>query len=232
MFRLGEDSERLLSAWIGVSFGRLAVIPPADTVRSFCFRSHCRNYLTWDAAPVHPLTNAGINYRAAWAADAGDIASIHVRSWRDAYATILEPTFLAGPIEADRQALWAARLESPSATQLVRAAQHASLGLIGFICAYRNHDPQWGSLVDNLHVLPVMRGQSIGERLLRSAAQLLEIEGTVGGLHLWVFEANTAGLRFYKRLGGRVVERDVSRIPAAGSKPLLRVHWPAIAALG
>lgn len=173
----------------------------------------------------------GITYRAAWAADAEDIAVIHVRSWLDAYATILEPTFLAGPIEEDRRALWAARLERPSSTQLIRAAEHASLGLIGFICAYRNLDPRWGSLVDNLHVLPEMRGQNIGERLLRSAAQHLKIEGAVGGLHLWVFEANTAGLRFYERLGGMVVERDVSRIPAAGRKSVLRVHWPAIAAL-
>ena len=38
LFRLGEDSERLLSAWTGLSFVRLAVIPPAGTARPFCGR--------------------------------------------------------------------------------------------------------------------------------------------------------------------------------------------------
>jgi hypothetical protein len=42
-----------------------------------------------------------------------------------------------------------------------------------------------------------------------------------------VFEANVAALRFYIRLGGRVVETKTSEIPAAGGKAVLRVHWPA-----
>ena len=46
------------------------------------------------------------------------------------------------------------------------------------------------------------------------------------GVHLWVFEANEAGLRFYERLGGKVVERDTSRIPAARGATVLRLHWP------
>lgn len=46
------------------------------------------------------------------------------------------------------------------------------------------------------------------------------------GIHLWVFEANEAGLRFYERLGGKIVERDSSRIPAARGATVLRLHWP------
>lgn len=46
------------------------------------------------------------------------------------------------------------------------------------------------------------------------------------GIHLWVFEANKAGLRFYERLGGKVVERDTSRIPAARGAAVLCLHWP------
>ena len=46
-----------------------------------------------------------------------------------------------------------------------------------------------------------------------------------------MFEANEAGLRFYLRLGGSVVEEDKSSIPAAKDKTVLRVHWPTLTVL-
>jgi hypothetical protein len=46
------------------------------------------------------------------------------------------------------------------------------------------------------------------------------------GIHLWVFEANQAGLRFYERLGGTVVEQDTSPIPEAKGAVILRLYWP------
>lgn len=172
-----------------------------------------------------------IQYRDARAADAAAVAALHAASWRDAYAGILDPAFLAGPIEADRLDLWTGRLTNPSPTQLVHAATNPDRGLVGFICAHRDLDPHWGSLVDNLHVAPGMRGRKIGERLLRIVAEKLTEQDARNGLHLWVFEANEAGLRFYRRLGGSVVEEDKSGIPAANGKTVLRVHWPTLAAL-
>lgn len=169
-----------------------------------------------------------IRYRDARAADAAAVAAIHATSWRDAYADILDPVFLAGPIEADRLDLWTDRLTNPSPTQLVHAATTPDQGLVGFICAHRDLDPRWGSLVDNLHVAPEMRGRKIGERLLRIVAEKLAEQDARNGLHLWVFEANQAGLRFYQRLGGSVVEEDESSIPAANGKTVLRVHWPTL----
>jgi hypothetical protein len=61
---------------------------------------------------------------------------------------------------------------------------------------------------------------------------LLERQGAVGGLHLWVFSANNAALRFYKRLGGKVVGQDVSEIPPANGNPVLRVYWPTLRSIG
>ncbi|WP_354125201.1 GNAT family N-acetyltransferase [Bradyrhizobium sp. LA6.10] len=86
--------------------------------------------------------------------------------------------------------------------------------------------------MDNLHVRPHARGRGIGHQLFCAFAGELSARASSPGFHLWVFEANVAGLRFYKRLGGRVVERDTSKIPAAGGKSVLRVHWPTIAHLG
>ncbi len=50
---------------------------------------------------------ADIIYRPAQATDALTIAAIHIASWRDAsYRSILDPAFLAGPIEEDRRSHW------------------------------------------------------------------------------------------------------------------------------
>jgi ribosomal protein S18 acetylase RimI-like enzyme len=177
------------------------------------------------------LVMIDIEYRAAQEMDAAAVAAIHAASWRDAYADILDPAFLAGPIEADRLDLWTSRLTKSPSTLMVHVAVDSNQGLVGFICAQRDQDPRWGSLVDNLHVAPRMRGRRIGERLLWIAAEKLAEQNAANGLHLWVFEANEAGLRFYQRLGGRVVEEDKSSIPAANGKPVLRVHWPTLSAL-
>ncbi|CCD89698.1 Conserved protein of unknown function; Putative GCN5-related N-acetyltransferase [Bradyrhizobium sp. ORS 285] len=169
--------------------------------------------------------------RAAINEDAPAIAALHAASWRDAYANILAPEFLGGAIEADRLNVWTQRLSAPAADQLVTVACDPEGPLRGFVCCYRDADPVWGSLVDNLHVSPDGRGSGLGARLLRDAAAQLAASGAASGLHLWVFEANTAGLRFYIRLGGRVVETSRSEIPAAGGKTILRVHWPDLAQL-
>jgi ribosomal protein S18 acetylase RimI-like enzyme len=169
--------------------------------------------------------------RPATEADAASVAAIHVASWRDAYADILSADYLNGPIEADRLAVWSERLRERPSSQMVDLACEPAGQAFGFVCGFRDFDPRWGSLIDNLHVLPALRGQGVGERLLRGAARQLAATGSGPGLHLWVYEANVAALRFYQRHGGRVVERDNSHIPAAGGKPVLRVYWASLAEL-
>lgn len=172
-----------------------------------------------------------VTIRSAAEADAASIAAVHVASWRDAYAHILAREFLNSSIEADRLTVWLQRLRDCPASQLIDIAVDSTGRVVAFVCAYRDFDPYWGSLLDNLHVLPQVRGQGIGEQLFRAVVRRLATNSG-SGLHLWVFEANAAGLRFYKRLGGRVVGKEGSRIPAAGGKVVLRVHWPTIAHIG
>ena len=167
-----------------------------------------------------------ILYRPARATDAPTIAAIHIANWRDAYRSILDPAFLAGPIEDDRRAHCLAKLNAPSADFCVDVATTTDGRMVGFAATHRNLDPRWGSLVDNLHVVADMRGRKIGETLLRSAARTLAARQADAGLYLWVFEANEPALRFYRRLGGQVVERSISQIPAENSMTILRVHWP------
>jgi ribosomal protein S18 acetylase RimI-like enzyme len=166
-----------------------------------------------------------IDIRSATEADAATIAAIHAASWRDAYTHILALEFLSGGIEAGRRDVWSKRLRDRPPTQPVNVAFDSTGAAQAFVCAYFDFDPIWGSLMDNLHVRPLARGQGIGEQLFRTVAGQLSTRGSCSGLHLWVFEANVAGLRFYERLGGRVVE-------TARGKTVLRVHWPTIAQIG
>jgi len=170
--------------------------------------------------------------RPATPDDALRLAAIHCESWRDAYAGVLDPAYLAGPIEQERRDLWQERFASPSLAQCVLVAELPGTGPVGFICLYRNQDPEWGSLIDNLHVVPSLRGQSIGRHLMRAGAQAMLASAASPGIHLWVFEANIAGRRFYERLGGRVVERYLeTELPTPPETYILRVFWEDLAAL-
>lgn len=173
-----------------------------------------------------------ITIRPATAADALRIASIHCENWRDIYADVLDPAYLAGEIEQERRNLWLERFATPSPEQCVLVADQPGQGLAGFICLYRDQDARWGTLIDNLHVAPGLRGQAIGQRLMRAGAQFMRDSKAASGIHLWVFEANTAGLRFYERLGGQIVERCLeTELPAPPETYILRVFWPDLAAL-
>ena len=50
-------------------------------------------------------------------------------------------------------------------------------------------------------------------------------------LFVGVVDSNTAGIRFYTRLGGKVVESETSDMPAANGKRVLRVHWEKLETL-
>lgn len=172
------------------------------------------------------MVMGALRIRDAGIDDAANVAAIHCASWRSAYAGILEQSFLDGPIESDRALLWSDRLANPRAEQIVLVAEEAPLQPVGFLCAFGGVDQHWGSLIDNIHVLPSHRGQGSGARMMQNVAIRLASRHPGTGIHLWVFEANEAGLRFYERLGGKIVERDTSRIPAARGAAVLCLHWP------
>lgn len=169
-----------------------------------------------------------ITIRPATSTDAATIAAIHCESWRDVYADLLDPAYLAGPIEADRQTVWADRFAHPLPTQKVLIAETAGGEPAGFVCLFRDHDARWGTLIDNLHVRPALRGRSIGETLLAAAIAGLD---PAKPFHLWVFEANTGGVRFYRRLGAEVAGREPDDMPAAHGAHILRMVWQSAAGL-
>ena len=143
-----------------------------------------------------------IEYRSARPADADSIAWLHTRSWRESYRGSFTDAFLDNELPDERIGVWRARLTDPPANQLVLLALDAS-NLVGFVCTYAAHDPEWGSLIDNLHVAREAKRGGIGASLMRQAGAWLETRDPDSGVYLFVLEVNDPARRFYERLGGR-----------------------------
>src|SRR5450755_1085928 len=151
--------------------------------------------------------------RAAGLADAVAIAQLHSHSWQTAYRGILSDDFLQGPLPENRRALWHSRLlEADRADQIVLVDEQGG-AIRGFACAFLEADPEWGCLLDNLHVVPDLKGQGLGRQLMAAVAAHVWRSSSCGRLHLWAYEQNLAARRFYERLGGTITEHHAELAP-------------------
>src|SRR5262245_34825433 len=124
--------------------------------------------------------------RSATAQDSTAIAWLHADSWRRNYRGAYTDTFLDGDVEANRRSVWAERLTEPSVDQRTIVAEIDG-GLVGFVHLVCDDDPEWGALVDNLHVIHDRQGQGIGTGLMAAAAQaLLDARSESPRIYLWV----------------------------------------------
>jgi ribosomal protein S18 acetylase RimI-like enzyme len=141
-----------------------------------------------------------IAYRDAEASDAEAVAALHARSWREHYRGEFEDAYLDGDLVGERLAVWRERLARRPAHQLVRLACDGGQ-LVGFVCVYGDHDPRWGSLIDNLHVLASAKRSGVGSSLMRQAGAWLAERHPDRGVYLLVLASNAGARRFYERLG-------------------------------
>jgi ribosomal protein S18 acetylase RimI-like enzyme len=161
----------------------------------------------------------------ARARDAGAVLALHLASWRDAYGGMLDPAFLAGPVEEVLGARWRqvfATRRHPGAVLLARRDGEA----VGFVAAWLRGEDCY---VDNLHVRPGLRGGGVGRALLGEAAMRLAAAGARSA-SLGVFAANQGALRFYAALGGEVGP-EVMGETFGQAVPEHEVRWPAIEVL-
>jgi GNAT superfamily N-acetyltransferase len=143
---------------------------------------------------------------------------------------MLSDEYLDGDILGERLAVWEQRLASSDGTQLAVLALNEDVPL-GFAFVIGGADPQWGALLDNLHVLSTAQGRGIGRQLLHRACSWVREQCPGQWLYLWVFEANARTRAFYERLGAIVLERAVVEAPGGGSVAEWRYAWPDVNAL-
>jgi ribosomal protein S18 acetylase RimI-like enzyme len=102
--------------------------------------------------------------------------------------------------------------------------------LAGFVCAYGAQHPEWGSLIDNLHVARARKRSGIGAALLERAGAWLHAEYPGQPVHLFVLEMNAAARRFYEKLGAE--NQGVSTMQTQGGLVRsCRYAWPSPAQL-
>jgi GNAT superfamily N-acetyltransferase len=170
--------------------------------------------------------------RAAGLADAVAIAQLHTHSWQIAYRGILRDDFLEGPLAENRRMLWHTRLsDCKRADQFVLVDAQGG-AIRGFACAFLDADPEWGCLVDNLHVVPDLKGQGLGRQLMTAVAKRVWLSNPGSRLHLWVYEQNLAARRFYERLGGVINERNAELALDGTQVNAVRYGWSDLSGLG
>lgn len=170
-------------------------------------------------------------YRLARKADAGAIATLHAESWRRSYRGMLPDAFLDREVFEDRATLWHKRFSEPD-EQLETFTILAEQGgeLVGFSHSIADEDPEWGTLLDNLHVRHDVKRLGVGTRLVAETAAWLEARPSASPLYLWVLEDNAPAIRFYDSLGGEMAGRGTSP-EGGGSAPSLRYWWPELSRL-
>jgi GNAT superfamily N-acetyltransferase len=156
--------------------------------------------------------------------DAEILATLHIASWRSAYRGILRDTYLDVDLVADRHAVWSERLSNLTPSHFGFVAEMGTQP-VGFVFLHGHDDSRWGTLIDNLHVLPHLKGSGLGRLLMSAAAQEVCARYPHDGVYLWVFERNTQARGFYAHLGGRNVERALVEAPGGGQVPRCRVAW-------
>lgn len=168
--------------------------------------------------------------RPANRSDARAIAELHAESWRATYRGILRDEFLDGPLIQDRRRLWETRLSRSTETQLVKLIEDGGK-LTAFVCASLDADPEWGALLDNLHVSPSSKGQGLGRRLMAEAAGWVLQHRPDSRLHLWVYEKNVPARGFYEHLGGVVIGRHAHLAPDGSHAEAVRYGWETLRGL-
>lgn len=140
------------------------------------------------------------------------IAGLHIVSWQQNYNTVLSEGYLSEHIYQERKAIWKQRFESPKANQMVFVAKIDDEP-VGFICLFGSNHNKHGSIIDNLHVLPNVKGKGVGKALLEQAAKWLLANYPDVGVYLEVLEVNQKAIAFYEYKGAHYIDRSVWHTP-------------------
>lgn len=174
--------------------------------------------------------NPGSTIRPAAVGDAGDIARIHVETWRHAYKGIVPDSYLDGLSVERRAEAWEKILSESAAGTLVAVdARGAVVGWVSF-GASRDEDGQGLGEVFAVYLQAAEWGKGIGSELMAAAERGLAGQG-FSAVTLWVLELNSRTRGFYDRAGYRT--DGAKKTISLGGKELVEVRYrkPALSAV-
>jgi GNAT superfamily N-acetyltransferase len=176
-----------------------------------------------------------LRFRSAGEGDARAVAALHTDSWQRHYRGAFTDAFLDDEVPGFLVDRWTARLAAPdprARTILAELRQDGDAGLVGMAHTVLDDHPDWGALLDNLHVRYGVKRQGVGTRLLSLTARAVVAERPGSGLYLWVLEQNSGARAFYDARGGTCVESLAVDPPGGdparlnGTPRGLRYTWP------
>ncbi len=159
------------------------------------------------------------------ASDAFAVAALHATNWRANYREVLSAAYLAGDVVREREAVWSARLSGATDREFGIVAE-VDGAVIGFAWVTGNADPEYGNLLDNLHVEPGFQGKGLGRLLLLGVVEALESKRLVQAMYLWVYAVNGGARRFYERLGAKEQGQELMASSDGGRVLACRYVWP------
>jgi len=165
-----------------------------------------------------------MHIRSAMHSDAADIGRLHANSWRFAYRGALNDAYLDIEADADRAAFWDARLASPTPGQYVFVLVDET-ALIGFASVFLDHDAEFGSFLNNLHVAENALRQGCGTRLMAAVRDCCLTRSPLSPVYLWVVDSNHRAKAFYLGLGASFRGEEIWEPPGGGSALLHRLAW-------
>ena len=130
--------------------------------------------------------------------DAEELASVHVQTWREAYAELLPEHFYDDAARTSRQVMWSGRLSEEAGRERVRVARRHGR-IVGFVVRgpateHQGHPPVRGEQLYALYVLSSCYGHGVGRALLDQALGERPAQ-------LWVAKNNLRARRFYEKNG-------------------------------
>ncbi len=130
--------------------------------------------------------------------DAAELASVHVRAWREAYRELLPEHFYDDSARERRQAMWSRLLSEEDVGERVRVARQADhivgFALRGPAVQHEGHRPVRDEQLYALYVLARWYGRGVGQSLLDQC-----LSGRPA--QLWVAKDNARARRFYEKNG-------------------------------
>jgi ribosomal protein S18 acetylase RimI-like enzyme len=179
-----------------------------------------------------PFSTQEVVFRPARRQDIDSIAALHADSWRRHYRGAFLDSFLDGDVYADRREAWGRRLTDPHPDHITIVAT-CNGDMAGFVHMILDEDPDWGALLDNLHVDRRLTRHGIGRRLLQEAARALaDRRPGDNRFYLWVLDQNAAAQAFYAACEGTRVETALrGPFPGGGRALCHRIGWPNAADL-
>jgi GNAT superfamily N-acetyltransferase len=153
-----------------------------------------------------------IAIRRARATDAAGIASVHVLTWRSAYAGVLPEKFLTNMSFARLTNQYERGIRLGQNVHVaVQTSPFTGPAILGFCTARKNRAEQLGQgEIETLYVLDDWQDRGIGGQLLKTAARNLAGQGCRSAF-AWVLRDNHAAF-FYERLGAKRIATSMTHV--------------------